>query len=551
MFTQKHGIILKDSQIEPFREASDILQKYHSYIDVSPTGSGKSFLAVSLAFSFKLPIVVACPSASVEVWRKIEREVDGITFIDIVSYETLRAFGQGANFYYKYRYVGGERQAGPSDDWIRICMNGVFLILDEAHGLKNETAQNTALSILTNEIIMHPNSRFGVLSATLFDSDNNSINIARMLGLVGTSKLYDIDEYTGAYTPTGLLELYNVAAYVSKAADKRMDLDDPYTSDKDTAPRIATDYLLYIIGSMQVEIVNTEIERRCYRGFFRVMPNDVEKLDEAMMELRKVSALNSNDNIEGHIDFGAVTRVLRIIEIAEANTMARVAYDWLIQEPECKVIVCVNFIETFEIIMRVMQLNGIPILGFNGSTKTNHRSKIVASFNNDDKYRFLLMTTQTGGQSISLHDLVGNRKRKMLISPSYRMTLLHQATGRIFRMGQKSVGEAYIFYPYSSISIDKVMRALSTKSGIMSKTLKVKRNKYNFPGDYPRYIEGVGYFREDMVADDPTGARNLINMNRQVAYSMDYFSNQHVDMSKWTPSRSTSELEASHSPQTQ
>ena len=100
----------------------------------------------------------------------------------------------------------------------------------------------------------------------------------------------------------------------------------------------------------------------------------------------------------------------------------------------------------------------------------------------------MIATLTTGGTSLNLQDTSGKRPRFVYILPTYHMGRIHQACFRVFRQGQKSLGEAYIFYPREGEVIERIINNLKEKSQVMIKGLS-KVDHSDLPGYYPKYIE--------------------------------------------------------------
>ena len=125
--------------------------------------------------------------------------------------------------------------------------------------------------------------------------------------------------------------------------------------------------------------------------------------------------------------------------------MCRVAKKILASKKNYKVILCVNELATISMLAKCLESYN-PVVLQGSVTKAETRAAIVDSFNTDKKVRVMVMTIRTGGMGINLHDTVGDAPRYMLISPSYYFQDIAQATGRIFRTGQRSDAKARIFY---------------------------------------------------------------------------------------------------------
>lgn len=89
------------------------------------------------------------------------------------------------------------------------------------------------------------------------------------------------------------------------------------------------------------------------------------------------------------------------------------------------------------------------------------RDETVARFQADEN-PLLVAMIQAGGQSISLHDLHGNRPRVSLINPPFSVVQLRQALGRIWRAGAKSKAVQKIVFAAGTVE-DKACAAIRRK----------------------------------------------------------------------------------------
>ena len=102
-----------------------------------------------------------------------------------------------------------------------------------------------------------------------------------------------------------------------------------------------------------------------------------------------------------------------------------------------------------------------------GSVKAEKRDKIIEEFQ-ADKTNCVVINAATGGTGISLHDVIGNRPRLSLISPSFNAKEFSQVLGRIHRNGAKSDALQKVMISDGSIE-QYVMRAISKKMENMNR----------------------------------------------------------------------------------
>lgn len=233
----------------------------------------------------------------------------------------------------------------------------------------------------------------------------------------------------------------------------------------------------------------------------------------------------------------AVKKALITIEDGTVDDMVRVGKEILKTHKNCKLIIALNYINNIVKAKRAFEDAGYEPLTIY-SEKKAAKAETVALFQEDNKYNILLMTTSSGGTSVDLHDIYGGRKRFLLISPDYNMTNVHQTTGRIFRVGNQTVGEAYIFYAKGAGLASQIINSLSAKSAFMNKTLqagKIDKEPGKLPGQYDRYVEDLGHlidkpsFLEDdtgeiddkerwIIEDDKKGRKRYYNNVKFIGY---------------------------------
>ena len=103
----------------------------------------------------------------------------------------------------------------------------------------------------------------------------------------------------------------------------------------------------------------------------------------------------------------------------------------------------------------------IPAVEIHGDIKPNDREAHRLAFQRNE-VRVILLTIQTGGVGMSLHDLHGGHPRVSLITPTYNAVHLKQALGRTPRDGAKSKSIQRILFAAGTVE-EKACKSVRKK----------------------------------------------------------------------------------------
>ena len=225
--------------------------------------------------------------------------------------------------------------------------------------------------------------------------------------------------------------------------------------------------------------------------------NNLEKIDQLRNKLESYGQKITWDHLNNKSFDDEKQHILTIrqkarqrVELLKADTLVEQGIEFL--EGGKSVVIFVNFIETLEYLLEKFSIkinNIIKNLSENNQSKNsgsknkrnqskNHQFEVPISIirggqsirerqNNLDafqnnQHRLILMTMQSGRESISLHDTQGNHPRVSLISPSWSAQDLVQALGRIHRAEGKSPCLQYLVYCANTIE-DRVCEVVQRK----------------------------------------------------------------------------------------
>lgn len=494
-------IVLRPHQKPWAEKVEKILLGYHGYVDTSNLGSGKTFIGLHIAKKFNMPILVICTVSVVSVWEKACLEY-GVKMIDVITYQSLRSISgkQPKHGLLKridtYTEVGNVHHVSfiTTELYDTIYNNGVLVICDEFMNIKNNSDQYKACAALIHPIILTGGrSRFGLLSGSPIDKEEQAVNMLKLIGYIRSAKLYDTDRDTKIFKLVGAQELINACNEIDPEATNRVLSEIPPIK-KNINKMVYTLYVEVIkkvISGGMASPSNAQSVFDAKNGFYNMTQDRAKELKAAINDL--ASAVNFDEDtgtaaVTGN-NLGRITLALMAIEKAKIDDFARIATNTLEADPKNKVIVCVNYTNSLEQIKNIMILYEPLIL--NGSVPGPKRSGIVDLFNNDPNHRLLIMNTAVA-PGLSMHDVVGNSPRFMYISPSYKMLDIYQASGRIHRDGSLSDATVRIFYGNLDNSkletqiLDAMARKTAVTKGVLDDAVK---NQIVLPGDYQREVE--------------------------------------------------------------
>ena len=488
-------------QIPHFNRLEQIIQLYHSYLDTSPFGSGKTYVTCALAKKYGLQIIIVSPLAILSKWRDVA-SLFGIKIGGIMTYQSLRGTKthQPNNIYLTRN--GNNFSVTPAFE--QIVREGLLLIFDEVHAVKNQTAQLEAAVTLCR-YIAESNSRIALLSATPADKQEHAAALLRMATIARNKNMYHYDQSNKQYIPLGFNDVYN---WCRKRNPSLANAIRSGKLNKKTITKKLFDFFTQIvianIGS-SMEVPEIEAEQDYKNGFYRMSETDSRALVNGIGALRfaiaKLKWLNRGE-LELNVDFdqsvinnilrgqegiAAVTRALMAIESAKVSTVIRLARQQLQADPNCKVILYLNYHESLDEIM--IALKDYNPLRVDGSMKIAQRDHNISLFQqNNNDYRLLIGIVRVGSVGIDLDDKFGGKLRYMFIIPDYRFIDLYQATGRIYRITTRSKATIRFVYGQAGIIENNILDAIARKTAT-AKQYIVTVHPAPFPGDFEEYIE--------------------------------------------------------------
>jgi hypothetical protein len=491
---------LRPWQIDWAHKAHGILLRNHGYIDTSKMRSGKTYVTLWIAKQFNFRILVVCPVTASDVWRSTAAEY-GVECLDVISYQSLRSQkGHQPKHGFLHRFDnqtdGGVHQVSfvPTNEYAQLADQGIMVIFDEIHNIKNNSDQYKACNALIQPIVTGGGrSRFALLSGTPFDKEEHAVNLLKLIGYIRSSRLYHINLETRELVLDGMQELIDACNFIDSNATERVLADIPMVKSKmkHLCYVLYTDVIKASISGAMPSPTDITGTYDVKNGFYAISANKVGDLNAAITDL--AAAVNYNErNGTAEIkadNIGDVTKALVRIENAKVFDFARVATSELSNNPKSKVVICFNYTSSItEIIPFLIMYN--PLI-LNGSIPAKKRTPIINAFVNDPARRVLIMNTAVGGVGISLYSTKPESPVTMLMSPSYKMLEITQAAARIYGPGMASAATVRMFYGRGAGNSETgILSAMARKSQVLKGTLdETVAGDLVLPGDYETVME--------------------------------------------------------------
>ena len=391
------------------------LTRYGRALDLSQTGTGKSYVSSAVCAEMKLRPFVICPKSLVSMWPKVLREF-GVEPYGVANYEMLQFGNYMMNGVVKkcpyikkitvdhddketieneYKSKRCEDGRYVSFEWLDLPKDILF-IFDEAHRCKNPRTFN---SILVHNL-SEKDVKMLLLSATLSDKPDTFILPAYVLRLVD---------------------------HVSKAKKWINDVAKGYTNPMSGVHDVLFPEYASRMRSRDVKglFPDNRILAECYE-----MENAKEIEEQYMLIQEEIQKLKTKEDSSNCVLAKILYARMRIEQL-KVPTFVKMARESM--ENGNSVALFVNFTETLKTLQKDLDAKCVIY----GQQSIEERDKSVRLFN-QDKERLIICNIRSGGVGISLHDTNGDYPRVSIISPSWSAQDILQALGRIHRANGKT-----------------------------------------------------------------------------------------------------------------
>lgn len=439
---------LRAHQVEPAKHLLELLSRGQSCVDMSDTGTGKTYVACAVANALQLPTLVVCPKIVVSKWGETMKQF-GDT-VSVIGYEKLRMGTTPFGWWdkpkpedYDPRYfvcTSCQREVDLKNcapcphhpagihcvetkrrpwDFGKWNWSGRIkqIVFDEVHRCEARDSLNADMLIACK--------RFGVptlgLSATMATTPLHMRALGFVLGLhtlTGDNGFYPWSAQRGC----GRLHHLPGWRWIVGAEKQR---------------QIMSNLRADLLPSRGVRVSIKDIpnfpEREITSELYDIdNPDLVNALYERVrLAMDRHEQRSTLDKSPDH----PLTKMLRAcqkIELLKVPVAVELARDYL--EKGNSVGIFVNYRETILELQRLLKCD----CRVDGSPEgVRNRARSISAFQSNSS-RLILINSKAGGICLDLHDLDGNFPRVGLVMPCFSANVMKQLFGRFQRDGAKS-----------------------------------------------------------------------------------------------------------------
>lgn len=426
----KHQDGLRPWQVTAVGKLVSSIKKWGAGVDGSDVGVGKTYTACGVARELDMDILVVCPKAVKESWKRVIKNHFKMwgKCVGIINYEALR-IGKTDSLIASYV----KRRDTRRKEFVWKIPKSTLIVWDEAQKLKNAKTKNseTCLAALKSGYKM------------LFCSATMATNPLELRTVGQGIQLFK-----------GNQQYYNWL-YDHGVVKGRFGLE--FTGDKKSLMKLHEDIFVNRGVRLTRDTIPNFPESQISAETYEMDKEDVEKIntvyDEMRLELLKIEKLLKKD--KGQTKMTAILRARQKVEMFKVPLIIEMAEEAI--ENGMSVAIFCNFTETINALSD--RLNTKCIV--NGVVSDKKRQQAVDDFQ-ADKERIILINIAAGGAGLSLHDLNGKYPRISLICPSYSAVLMRQSTGRVWRDSAKTKSIQKIVFVANTIE-EEVCKIVNQK----------------------------------------------------------------------------------------
>ena len=440
-------------QVAHVYQLIECLRLRNRVIDASDTGSGKTYCAIAVCNLLKLTPFIVCPKSVIANWKNVCDEFQ-IKYLGISNYESLKSGKYYTQNYEKVKcpymdiiptkytekmkikeekdeeeidsqdlsQISKLKKEAPSlykyiektkHDYQFYLPKDSLVIFDEAHRCKNWSSQTSNLLIAMNKC----DCKIMMLSATLTDK----IDCFKPFGIV-----LNFYKTLDSYRPwIRSKEIINKIKYTNWTEEKKR-LDIIHNA---IFPNYGSRIKISELGNL---FPSNTISANAYflddhlkvETLYKEINQELDNLKKLEDKSKALAILIRNRQ---RIEMLKVTLFIDLVEEA--------------LESNYSVVVFVNYIATLEYLCYHLKVDCI----IKGGQGIEERQKMIDDFQSNKK-KIIIITQQSGGVGISLHDIHGDHPRMSIISPSWAGYEMRQTLGRIYRAGSKTPAIQKIVY---------------------------------------------------------------------------------------------------------
>lgn len=421
---------LLEPQFKHVQTLIDSLYLNGHAVDMSETGTGKTYAAAAVIREMNRPFVVICPKSVIHQWEKVLKSFK-LKAAAVINYELI---GRGNTKWMKWKklpdpVVPYQENATRELPHFKFDAN-TLVVVDEGHKCKGNDTSNSwmmvALKLQGYKVL--------VSSATVATSPLEMKAFGFMTNLHSLYNFRDFCRVHGAE----MMPRYGAMSFnlASEDARKAMLALNSYLFEttkcasrmkvEDFGKQFPESHIVaeaYDLGSNEAKI----------QAVYDDMESELAKLEE------------KSESYSEHI-FAVMMEARRKAELCKVPLFVDMIED--LYDEGKSVVLFLNFTDSVDaVVKRLEKMSkfkdtiGYIVGGQNDKQRVNDIEAFQA-----DKKRVMVVNIAAGGTGVSLHDLNGKFPRASLISPNWSAFNMRQALGRVWRLEGKTKSYQRIVY---------------------------------------------------------------------------------------------------------
>ena len=490
---------LRTYQIDHYNRITDILRRHTYAVDLSPMGTGKTYIGAKLIQDRKSAYnVVLCPASLVGKWNLVlsqhglhatvlsynelvsvhmQQPKHGLLFRDD-SQTTVK--GQGVRSGQSVRATSF--RVTPRFRAMVSAVGGTTLLLDEFQHIKNHdsTACKACTALITwlseNATVMNdreaakPNAlvkenRVVFFSGTPIDKEQQCVTFYKTIGVNTCDELMSYNPHNGISTPTGLAQ---IRVYVARChrqlirlgiTNRQLDQLDHVIEELNRcrrasgAAKICCAALIHIVlplTSSQMSMKDEATARLICKNTHYTLSGADQAL--CMLALNKMTRV-VEDRTQGITDNTQQTDLLtalHMLEESKVSAMSTHIIECLMDNETSKVVIVCNSLGTIEKMETLLSSLDLGVRVLTGSVSASIRDRYIRRFQQPDtQVRILIGTLGVLCSGIDLDDKDGRFPRSVFVFPCYSAINMLQVSNRFLR-STDTKSNTVVRFAYSS-----------------------------------------------------------------------------------------------------
>jgi len=421
---------LLEPQFKHVQRLVDSLYINGHAVDMSETGTGKTYAAAAAIREMNRPFAVICPKSVIHQWEKILATFK-LKATTVIGYEKIC---RGNTKWLKWKKLQDPMQ--PYNEAAKRQMPefkfdpNTLVVVDEGHKCKGTDTSNSWMLVA----LKLQGYKTLVSSATVATSPLEMKAFGFMTNLHALYNFRDFCRVHGAeLLPQYGAMTFNLASENARKA--MMELNEYLFDTTKCASRMK-------VEDFGKEFPESHIVAEAYD-----LGSNESKIqavyDDMEAELAKLE--EKAENYSEHI-FAVMMEARRKAELCKVPLFVDMVED--LYDEGKSVVLFLNFTDSVDAVVKRLNKNKKfnNNVGFIvGGQSDKARQSDIDAFQSDKK-RVLVVNIAAGGTGVSLHDLNGKFPRASIISPNWSAYNMRQALGRVWRLEGKTKSYQRIVY---------------------------------------------------------------------------------------------------------